>query len=396
MNASSTKPSPRRGSPSAAVLLVCLLLAGFATAILGPILPLLSLRWNLSDQQSGLLLLAQFCGATSGGLTVSKVPVRSLKRGLIAAASGFLGFALAPGLPLACAALFAAGWGAGQLITAGNLIAGRRYEVHRGSALAFFNFSFSLGAMFSPLCAAWLTPVFAVRSLLAGFASCFLLVLGYLLLEHLADPAGDPILTAPKSSESRLPLRIYLYFCVLLFLYGGVETSLDGWLTTFALRYGSRTLVLSEYTTLILWASLTLGRALSALLLLRIGERRLRAGSLLLTVACILALIAAHGALAIALLAALLGLSLAPFFPCTFALLIANQPSARQAGVVLALSGLGAAFLPSLMGVVSTHSGSLQIALVIPLSAAGLLLFLSSFARDPNPAIPAPYQPSST
>ena len=248
--------------------------------------------------------------------------------------------------------------------------------------------------MFSPLCAAWLTPRFALRSLLAEFGSCFLFVLACLLFKHRGDPAREPVLAAPNTTH--LPLRIYFYFSVLLFLYGGVETSLDGWLTTFALRYGSRTLVLSEYTTLTLWASLTAGRALSSLLLLRAGERRLRNVSLMLTVACILALIAAHGALAIAVLAALLGFSLAPFFPCTFALLIAERPSARQAGVVLAVSGLGAAFLPSLMGVVSTHSGSLQIALVIPLAAAALLLVLSSVARGPIPALPAPSPPSST
>ena len=43
------------------------------------------------------------------------------------------------------------------------------------------------------------------------------------------------------------------------------------------------------------------------------------------------------------IIAALLGLSLAPFFPSTFALLIRNNPSAREAGFILAVSGLGAA-----------------------------------------------------
>ena len=104
---------------------------------------------------------------------------------------------------------------------------------------------------------------------------------------------------------------------------------------------------------------------------------------LLATSLCIAGLALAHGALPIAILSILLGLSLAPFFPATFALLIANRPSPRQAGVVLAMSGLGAAFLPSLMGVVSTRSGSLRTALVIPLAAAISLLALS-FYRASN------------
>jgi fucose permease len=85
--------------------------------------------------------------------------------------------------------------------------------------------------------------------------------------------------------------------------------------------------------------------------------------------------------LPIATLSVLLGLSLAPFFPTTFALLMGDRPSARQAGVVLAMSGLGAAFLPSLMGVVSTHSGSLKVALAIPLAAAVSLLALSFYPQ---------------
>jgi len=377
--------SPQR--PSAAVLHCCLLLAGFATALLGPILPLLSLRWHMSDQQSGLLLLAQFCGATTGGLTVSKRLNRSLTLGLAAAAFGFTGFAAAAGLTFACVALFAAGWGVGQLIASVNIIAGRRYAAHRGSALALLNFSFSLGAMLSPLLAAWLTPRLSLRIFLTGFATCFALVLAGLLLE-LRTRSEHELPAAIAASESRLTLRIYFYFALLLFLYGGVETSLDGWLTTFALRYGDRTLAIGQYTTLVLWASLTAGRALSSLLLLRVTEARLQRAALVLTAICIAALAVAHGALAIAVLACLLGFSLAPFFPSTFALLMADRPSARQAGVVLAMSGLGAAFLPSLMGVVSTHSGSLQTALAIPLVAAIVLLVLCLFPpSNQQPAV---------
>ncbi len=352
----------------------------------------------MSDQQSGLLLLAQFCGATSGGLTVSRRLNRSLTLGLAAAAIGFAAFAIAPGLFSACIALFAAGWGVGQLITAGNITAGRRYAAHRGSALALLNFSFSLGAMLSPLLAAWLTPHLALRTLLTAFAACFAIVLTGLLLELRTYPREA--ITTDTISNHRLNLRPYLYFGLLLFLYGGVETSLDGWLTTFALRYGNRAfapalapaLQIGQYTTLVLWASLTAGRALSSLLLLRITETRLQRAGLVLTTICIAALALAHGALTIAMLACLLGLSLAPFFPSTFALLMADRPSARQAGVVLAMSGLGAAFLPSLMGVISTHSGSLQKALTIPLAAAFALVALSFFAPSTSTQ-PPPHSP---
>jgi FHS family glucose/mannose:H+ symporter-like MFS transporter len=75
--------------------------------------------------------------------------------------------------------------------------------------------------------------------------------------------------------------------------------------------------------------------------------------------------------------AVLLGLSLAPFFPATWSLLMGERPRARQAGIVLAVSGLGAAALPWMMGVVSTHTGSLQVALALPFAAALGLLGMS-------------------
>jgi MFS transporter, FHS family, glucose/mannose:H+ symporter len=171
--------------------------------------------------------------------------------------------------------------------------------------------------------------------------------------------------------------KVYLYFAGLLVLYGGLETCLSGWLTTFALRYGDKTLTVSEYTTLLLWMALTFGRLGASAVMLRVGEKTTQRWSLALAAGFTAALAMAHSAGAIAGFAVLLGLSLAPFFPATFALLIAERPTARQAGIVVAVSGLGAAALPWMMGVISTRTGSLQLALALPFAAALGLLAMS-------------------
>ncbi len=117
------------------------------------------------------------------------------------------------------------------------------------------------------------------------------------------------------------------------------------------------------------------------MLLLRVGERVLRRLALVMTVVLTAGLAVAHTAWAIAGCTVLLGLSLAPWFPVTFSLLMGERPRARQAGIVIAVSGLGAAALPWLMGVVSTRTGSLQVALAIPLAAAVGLLAMSLTGR---------------
>ena len=363
-------------APSAGLMHFGFVLTGLGTALLGPILPLLTRQWHLQDAQSGLLLLAQFCGSFTGGVSVSRDLRRSLLVGFTAAAMGFGGFAVAPGLWLACLGLFVGGYGLGQTITATNILAGRRYTEHRGSALALLNFSWSFGAMLSPLLAAWLLPRFALRGMLECFAGLFVVAALGMTMEGWGAPEEIGMATVSAGGKG-LARGVFVYFAGLLFLYGGVETCMSGWLTTYALRYGDKTLALSEYTTLLLWMALTVGRAGSSVLMLRIGEKTVQRWGLALAVVFTAGLATAHSSMGIAVFAVLLGLSLAPFFPATFALLMAERPAARQAGIVLAVSGLGAAALPWLMGVVSTRTGSLQMALGLPLTASVALLGMS-------------------
>jgi fucose permease len=220
--------------------------------------------------------------------------------------------------------------------------------------------------------------------MLECFAALFLVAALAMTVEICGTPAQiEAADSAPEHTE--LGWRPFLYFAVLLVLYGGLETCLSGWLTTYALRYGDKTLAISEYTTLLLWMALTAGRAGSSAVMLRIGEKTVQRWGMVLAVIFTAGLATTHSATRIAAFAVLLGFSLAPFFPSTFALLMAERPSARQAGIVLAVSALGAAALPWLMGVVSTRTGSLQVALALPLAAAILLLVMSLWRR-PNPA----------
>jgi MFS transporter, FHS family, glucose/mannose:H+ symporter len=372
----------REAAPSLALMHFGLVLAGLGTALLGPILPVLARQWGMLDSQSGLLMMAKFCGAFLGGVTVSGRLRRSLLVGLAAGALGFGSFAIAPSMRVGCVCLFVGGYGLGQIITSVNILAGRRFTAHRGSALAMLNFSFSLGAMLSALLAAWLLPRFALPNLLEGFAGLFAAGAIALVAQMRGEGANEEEFEAvglEAAPQAGLSGRVYLYFAGLLVLYGGLETCLSGWLTTFALRYGDKTLAVSEYTTLLLWMSLTIGRVGASAVMLRVGEKTVQRWGLGLAAVFTAALAMAHSAITIAGFAVLLGLSLAPFFPATWALLMAERPTARQAGIVLAVSGLGAAALPWMMGVVSTRAGSLQVALALPFAAALGLLAMSLF-----------------
>ena len=373
---------PRKLAPTLPLMHAAFLLAGLGTLLLGPILPLLSRQWSLNDAQSGLLLFVQFIGSTLGGLTVSARLERDMKIGLLAGFLGFFGFALAPGLLWALAPLLIGGFGVGRTIATVNIVAGTRYAATRAATLMRLNFTWSFGALLSPLLAASLTPHFALRTLLFAFAACFLVCAPALKFRRDAIP-GHPGLSG-EAPDHAVPAKTFFYFASLLFIYGGLETCLSAWLTTYALRYGRTSFVLSAYTLVLLLAGLTAGRALASLLLLRIRDFTLLRVSLVLAAALAAALALAHDAALIATFAVLLGLALAPIFPSTFAIVMARKPSASQAGVVLASSGLGAAALPALMGVLSTRTGSLQVALALPVAAALAMLGLTQFSAPAN------------
>src|SRR6202042_522013 len=207
-----------RGStvaPSLGLMHFGLVLAGLGTAMLGPILPLLAKQGAMLDSQSGLLMMAKFCGAFLGGVTVSGRLRRSLLMGLLAGAVGFGGFAVAPSMAVGCACLFVGGFGLGQIITSVNILAGRRFTAHRGSALSLLNFSFSLGAMLSALLAAWLLPHFTLKSVLEGFAGLFVIGLLVLWVQMRGEDSQVEDFDATSveaGSQAGLSARVYLYF----------------------------------------------------------------------------------------------------------------------------------------------------------------------------------------
>ncbi len=368
------------GSPHLALLHGGMLLSGFGTVFLGPVLPALAASALASDSGSGLFFTAQFIGAFFGGVTTSRRLWRSLIRGSAAAAFGFFLLALcvrrqAPA-PWDAAALLPLGFGVGQMLTSLNLLASRRFAAHRGAGLSLVNFSWSLGAVLAPFVLGTLLLSFSLGTLLGSVAVLFALALGTALWNGRSSWSSDGAPSA-AAAGTRLPLKSFVYFASLLLLYGGVETSLSGWITTFGTRYGSGALRSSALGATALWIGITAGRALSSVVLRAVRERTLLIGALMSAAVLTAALSQAHGSAAIIALSALLGLSLAPWFPLVLSAMLGEGAAAAQVGTIIAVSGLGAAALPLLVGQISRASGSLRIALLVPLCGLIVLFFLS-------------------
>ena len=362
--------------PTALWLAAGFILTGLGTVLLGPILPILLHQWQLTDAQGGILISAKFLGAFLGGITVLPRLRLAILTGCVLCCCGFGSFGLSHSLAPAAVSLFFGGLGLGQLIASTNILVGRRFRAHTGSALSSLNTFWSLGAVLTGILAAALLPRFGMRNPIVSFATLFLVIgLGGFL--NTAHTSSSDAVSTTVSAPTALPHAILLKFGLFLFLYGGLETCLANWLTTYTLRFTEARLLIGQSALVLLWIALTVGRALSAAILRRMRESTLQRLGLACAAVLIVALCFTRNTAYISIICILLGFSLAPFFPTTFALLIRNNPSARQAGAILAVSGLGAALFPWTMGVISTHTGSLRNAMVVPFALAVGLLCLS-------------------
>ena len=365
--------------PATPLLATSFLLAGLGTVLLGPLLPALLREWSLSDARGGLLLLAKFAGAFVGGVSVpNRLRLGNLAGHLLTAA-GFASFSAAHGLGAALPALFVSGIGLGGIIASSNVLAGRRWPAHTGSALSLINLLFSLGAVSTGLLVAAFLPHFGWRRPTLALAVLFAIIgtAGF-VLRRIEPQVVVP--AAPTEARAHVQDRRVVRFALLIFLYGGLETCLTAWLTTFSLRFGGGALLGGQSGFVVLWAALTAGRGLASLIMRHWSESSVLRRSLAVCLLLIVLLATAQTAGVFSTACILLGLALAPVFPSTFALLLHGRPTPRTAGAVLAVSGLGAALFPWLMGLVSTSSGSLRVAMIVPALLIPVMLGLTGWS----------------
>src|SRR5262249_6559558 len=131
------------------------LLTGIVMTFLGPMLPILSARWAVSDAVSGRLYLTQFISSMFGMLSSAPVVQRRGYRftfiaGLMLMAVGIALLASGPFLQ-GIAAVAVLGFGHGITTPAGNLRTADVSPERSASALNVINAVWGFGAMSSPL-----------------------------------------------------------------------------------------------------------------------------------------------------------------------------------------------------------------------------------------------------
>jgi len=369
---------------------------GIVTVLLGPLLPILAVRWVLNDVQSGYLFTAQFTGAMLGtiasGWLVSRVGYRPpIVAGLLMMAIGTSGLSASSWvIGIACVACN--GLGYGLAVPACNISVAEANPSRRAGALNLLNFSWSAGSVACPFLIGAFARVHAVRMFLIGMGGVIVLVA--LVIARLPYPRREGHATS-VSSQPGAALWTNPFVTILgllFFLYVGTETCLGGWIASFAKRLGAGSVSLSVMTPSFFYGALLLGRGLAPVVLGAVSELALARLGLGLAFCGVVELMLAHSLPTVIVGATLGGLGLAAVYPITISMLTHKfGPRATNlAALMFSLANLGGASMPWLVGYCSVQFSSLRAGLAVPLlGAVGMLvLYFANWRRSPSETYP--------
>lgn len=362
---------------------------GVVTVLLGPLLPTLSARWSLNDSQAGYLVTAQFLGALLSTVSCGVVLPRFGFRRTISCGLVFMGAGVATLVAgpfwWAIIAVFGYGMGIGLTIPTANLLVGQVVPDRRSSALNLLNFSWSAGAVACP----FLLAAFQRR----GHTSFFLYGIASLLAVVAVSLFVVPMnLPEPLREADSAPWRWWIRYLwtpaavvlgAIFFIYVGTENVLGAWLASYAKRVSA--IPSSGWITVpsYFYGAMLLGRVLGPLTLRQVSDVKQACAGAVLAMIGSGTLLFARSVSSVAICALFAGLGMSSLYPIAIGFLSEAFGAAtpRVAGVMFALSTLGGASVPWLVGYVSTQFASLRTALVV--AVAGCLTMLLLF-RNPN------------
>lgn len=296
---------------------------GLIAAMLGTILPELSERFHLTPSQNGTIAFAQALGLILASLAVGPLLDDEGKKvgiilGLVVISAVLFVLPRAPGFRSIVFLLFLLGAGGSTMVTAANSLVSDVSATHRAIALNLTNLFFGLGAFTTPFVAANLFGRKWVR-LCYSIASLTVVTLAIQALTKMPGPTGaGRFVLADAAPVLGRPL---LFLCGLfLFLYVTCEVGIWNWLPRHLIAQGISESRALNTLSLGFALGLLLGRAAILPILSHAPAVTVTLlGSIAMAVTTFLMLRTNHPALA-AVLVFLAGLSMAPVYPTTLAI----------------------------------------------------------------------------
>ncbi len=366
---------------------------GIIAPVHGLAMPYLIANFSLSLGIAGLLFFAGSLGYITASSTYPllqrRISVRRLL--LIGAVLTALSLAALPVMPLWALALVAAyltGVGSGVIEVGFNaLIAG--LEPDRAKpAMNWLHFAFSIGALSGPIVMSRLTAWTGQWMILYWSGAILFVLFSGLWHQAQLPPSVSAAQNNSNAGNERILASLQFWLLLIsMFIYVGAEVALAGWIPTFLNTERSIAVDTAAIGVSVLWAGLTVGRAICSKLSSHFDTRTL------------LIILCSGSAVSTALTASvqapwllflwifLTGLFFSAIFPTIMlhgTALFPHAPGEVTGGLVTA-AGIGALVVPALLGFVAEYASLaagilivavmfiLSVLLVVPLPAESLL-----------------------
>jgi fucose permease len=308
------------------VLILAAILAifvyGMIAAMLGTILPELSERFHLTPSQNGTIASAQAIGLILASLGVGPLLDNEGNKlgmvlGLVFISIALFALPRSPGFRTILLLLFLLGVGGGTLVTAANSLVSDVGAAHRATALNLVNLFFGLGGLATPFIAANLFKRNWVR-LCNTIAFLAVTTLAIEMLTQMPGPTGTGFILADAGPVLGRPVLFLIG--LFLFLYIGCEVGMWNWLVRHLIAQGIPESRALNILSLGFALGLLIGRAGILPILSHVPAITVTLiGSVAMAVTTFLALRTDKPAAA-AVLVFLSGISMAPVFPTTIAI----------------------------------------------------------------------------
>ncbi len=361
--------------------IVAIFVYGMTAALLGTILPDLSDRFHLTPSQNGTIAFAQALGLIIASLAVGPLLDNEGKKLGLILGLAFIAVALfalprSSGFRSIVFLLFLLGVGGGIVVTGANALVSDVSEAHRATALNMVNLFFGLGGLVTPFIAANLFARNWIR-LCYTVATLTVLTLAVQAATKMPAPsgAGGFVLAdaAPVLGRSLLFL-----LGLFLFLYVSCEVGIWNWLPRHLIAQGIPESRALNILSLGFALGLLIGRVgVSPILIHAPAIKVLLVAAIGMAVTTFL-MLRSNNPLTAAAFVFLAGLSMAPVFPTTLAIVGDTFPrmTGTAIGFVITCGWVGLAVSSRIIGFIAGGDPQRlkKALLVIPASAVLMVI----------------------
>ncbi|NHH95424.1 Glucose/mannose transporter GlcP [Bacillus sp. MB95] len=348
------------------------LLGGLVITAVGSVLPQLLTHYHVSYTVGGQLVLVGSLGFLIGVPLSSFLLGRFSEMNLLTIAAlmialSQIGMLLLPPFEWIIAFNFLNGIGVAALEVVVATLMMEVFIGRRAIVMSYLEVSFGLGALLMPLVASLLISQnswrfsFFITSVLA-----LLMVVVCKIIPFKKETVSTSESDASDASSEPAPVltknqrwKILTLFSVMIFMYAGVESSMNNFLSSIFITYLD---VIPSQATLsisVFWVAMLIGRVATGWIIRIVTYERYLFGSIGGTIVSLVLFIVLKEAVAGYILLGFLGLAMSGIYSIT--MVYANHTFTGSARIVTSLitgfSGLGGAVFPALIGFTMDASG---------------------------------------